>query len=212
MRGFSKMNVLARVFVLCVALTGGQLYARNLDPVKWSLHPQQEKLAPGSAVVLSLHAKIADGYHLYSFTTPAGGPIKTAASFHANSDIEHLRIYQPKPDRHTDATLNVPVETFQGSVEFLVTGELRRNAPPGDTIVQASIRYQACSDQICLPPVTKTAIAFIGIENGAVVTKAFIPRGYRLVGGSEPTARENTTRYRHAKLYRVYGFGSKHPN
>jgi hypothetical protein len=193
MRGFSKVNVLASVFVLCAGLTGSQLHARNLDPVKWSLHPQQEKLAPGSAVVLRLHAKIADGFHLYSFTTPGGGPLKTVASLQANSNVKNLLIYQPKPDRHTDPTFNVPVETFQGSVDFLVTGELRRNAPPGDTIVQASIRYQACSDQVCLPPVTKIAVVSIGVENGAVAAKASIPNGYLLVGGSE-RPRQNTAK------------------
>jgi len=105
-RGLSKVHVPARLFLLCGALIGSQLYARNLDPVKWSLHTQQEKLAPGSAVVLRLHAQIADGYHLYSFTTPAGGPIKTTASLHANPAIKDLRVYQPKPDQHQDPTLN----------------------------------------------------------------------------------------------------------
>ena len=130
MRGFSNVNVPAGLFVFCAAVMGSPLYARNLDPVKWSLNAQHEKLAPGSAVVLRLHAQIADDYHLYSFTTPAGGPIKTTASLHANPDIKNLRVYQPKPDRHQDPTLNVPVETFQSSVDFLVTGDCQ--ASTGD--------------------------------------------------------------------------------
>jgi thiol:disulfide interchange protein DsbD len=144
-----------------------------------------------------LHAAIADGYHLYSFTTPAGGPIKTTASFHSNSDIKDLRVYQPRPDRHQDPTLNVPVETFQSGVDFLVSGELPKDATPGDEIVTASVRYQACSDQICLPPVTKTAKSTITVQPGAVVAKASIPGGYQLVSGSEPTL---TTRQNKAKL------------
>lgn len=184
MRRFSKVSTPAGLFVLCAAVMGSPLYARNLNPVEWSLHAQVEKLAPGSAVVLRLHAQIADGYHLYSFTTPAGGPIKTTASLHANPDIKNLRVYQPKPDRHQDPTLNVPVETFQSGVDFLVSGELPKNAPSGDTIVEVSIRYQACSDQICLPPATKSAMTSISVQTGAVVAKASIPSGYWLVSGS----------------------------
>ena len=142
MRGFSNVNVPAGLFVFCAAVMGSPLYARNLDPVKWSLNAQHEKLAPGSAVVLRLHAQIADDYHLYSFTTPAGGPIKTTASLHANPDIKNLRVYQPKPDRHQDPTLNVPVETFQSSVDFLVTGELPKNAPSSSFIRTARIQHR----------------------------------------------------------------------
>jgi thiol:disulfide interchange protein DsbD len=173
------------------------LYAINLNPVEWSLRAEDEKVPPGSTIVLRLHAVIADGYHLYSFTTPAGGPIKTTASFHANPDIRNLRVYQPRPDRHQDPTLNVPVETFQSGVDFLISGELPKNAAPGNAIVTGSVRYQACSDQICLPPVTKTATTSITVQPGAVVAKASIPGGYQLVSGSEPIL---TTRQNKAKL------------
>ena len=155
MRLFSEVSASARFFVLCAAVIISPLYATNLNPVAWSLHAEQKKVAPGSAIALRLHAQIADGYHLYSFTTPAGGPIKTTASLHANPEIKDLRVYQPKPDRHQDPTLNVPVETFQSGVDFLLSGELPKNATPGDTIVTGSVRYQACSNEICLPPVRR---------------------------------------------------------
>ena len=142
-------------------------------------------MAPGSALRLRLHAQIADGYQLYSFTTPPGGPIKTTASVRADSHTEGFAIYQPKPDRHQDPTLNLPVETFQGGVDFLASGELSKKAAPGYELVTVSVRYQACSNEICLPPVTKTATASITVQPGALVAKASIPRGYQLVGASQ---------------------------
>jgi Thioredoxin-like/Disulphide bond corrector protein DsbC len=122
MRLFSEVSACARFFVLCAAVITSPLYATNLNPVAWSLNAEQQKVAPGAVVALRLHAQIAAGYHLYSFTTPAGGPIKATASLHANPDIKDLRVYQPKPDRHQDPTLNVPVETFQRGVDFVVSG------------------------------------------------------------------------------------------
>lgn len=196
MRLFSQVSAPGRLLVLCAAMTVSPLCAVNLNPVEWSLRAEHQAVPPGSTVVLRLHAEIADGYHLYSFTTPSGGPIKTTASFRANSDIKDLRVYQPEPDRHQDPTLNVPVETFQSRVDFLVRGELPKNAGPGDAIVTASVRYQACSDQICLPPVTKTSTTSITVEPGVVAAKVSIPAGYQLVGGFEPppATRQNTSK------------------
>ena len=75
----------------CIAAIG-PLYANRLNPVSWSFQAEQEKVAPGSTVMLRLHAQIADGYHLYSFTTPDGGPIKTRAWLQTSPDIKGFRL------------------------------------------------------------------------------------------------------------------------
>jgi thiol:disulfide interchange protein DsbD len=166
--------------VFCIAAIGPS-YASRLNPVSWALQAEQEKVAPGSTVILRLHAQIADGYHLYSFTTPAGGPIKTRAWLQSSSDIKGFRVYQPKPDRRQDPNLNVPVETFKGGIDFLLPTALANDASAGDKVVTASVRYQACSDQICLPPVTKMATTSITVQPGAAAAKASLPGGYQLV-------------------------------
>jgi thiol:disulfide interchange protein len=178
-----KRTVKTRLLVFFVAAIG-PLYASRLNPVSWSLQAAQEKVASGSTVMLRLHAQIADGYHLYSFTTPSGGPIKTRAWLQSSPDIKGFRIYQPKPDRYQDPNLNVPVETFKGAIDFLLPTALANNASAGGKIVTASVRYQACSDQICLPPVTKMAMTSITVQPGAAAVMASVPNGYQLVSDS----------------------------
>jgi DsbC/DsbD-like thiol-disulfide interchange protein len=184
MRQLRKLSVKTRLLVFCIAGMSS-LYASRLNPVSWSLEAEQEKVAPGSTVMLRLHAQIADGYHLYSFTAPSGSPIKTRAWLQSSPDIKGFRVYQPKPDRHEDPNLNVPVETFKSGIDFLLPTALANNASAGDKVVTASIRYQACSDQICLPPVTKMATTSITVQPGAAAAKASVPNGYQLVGDSE---------------------------
>jgi thiol:disulfide interchange protein DsbD len=190
----------------------GPLYASRLNPVSWSLQAEQEKVAPGSTVILRLHAQIADGYHLYSFTTPGGGPIKTRARLQSSPDLKEFRVYQPKPDRHQDPNLNVSVETFKSGTDFLLLTVLANNASTGDKILTASVRYQACSDQICLPPVTKMATTSITVQPGAAVAKAFVPNGYQLVSdsGSGASTRKITVARSPTDVHFVllaYGFG-----
>jgi thiol:disulfide interchange protein DsbD len=183
MRRFRKPNVRTRILVFCIAALSS-LYASSVNPVSWSLQTELAKVAPGSTMMLRLHAQIEDGYHLYSLTTPSGGPIKTRAWLQSSPDIKDVRVYQPKPDGHQDPTLNVRVETFKGGVDFLLTAGLVGNVNAGDKVVTVSVRYQVCSDQICLPPVTKIATTTITVQPGTTVAKASVPNGYQLVGDS----------------------------
>jgi thiol:disulfide interchange protein DsbD len=190
----------------------GPLYASRLNPVSWSLQAEQEKVAPGSTVMLRLHAQIADRYHLYSFTTPGGGPIKTTAWLQSSTDIKGFRVYQPKPDRRQDPNLNVPVETFKSGTDFLLPTVLANNATAGDKVVTVSIRYQACSDQICLPPATKNATTSITVQPGTAAAMASVPNGYQLVSdsGSGASTRKITIARSPTDVHFVllaYGFG-----
>jgi thiol:disulfide interchange protein len=211
MRRLQKLSLIARVLLFC-AMPLGQLYASRLNPVSWSLQADQQKVAPGSTILLRLRAQIADGYHLYSFTTPSGGPIKTTASLQSGPPVKDFRVYQPKPERYLDPNLNVPVETFKGSIDFLLSAKLADDASTGNTIVTASVRYQACSDQICLPPATKTAATSIRVEPGAPAPTVSIPSAYQLVGGSgsAATTRQHQTARPSTDLHFVllaFGFG-----
>ena len=162
--------------------------APKLNPVQWSLSAVPGTVSPGSTIVLRLHADIAPGYHLYSLTTPAGGPIRTMLSIKDDSVLGNVRLYQPSPDRHNDPNLNVPVETFSGPTDFPVEVKIKSDAAPGSTSLVAQTRYQACSNEICLPPVTRTATTTITLGKGAPVTIALVPGGYHLVSGPSSAA------------------------
>lgn len=191
MRQVRRLSVRTGLAVLWLAGLA-PLHASRRDPVTWSLQAEQTEATPGSTVMLRLHAQIAGGYHLYSFTTPVGGPRKTRASLEFSPDVKAIQIYQPAPDHHEDPNLHVPVETFQGGVEFLLRATLADSARAGAKFVTASVRYQACSNQICLAPVTKVATASIRVQPGAPRVKVSIPTGYQLVDESAGHASEKS--------------------
>ncbi len=125
---------------LLILLVGGALlgFAPNLNPVQWSVFAS-------SPTMRRLHADIDSGYHRYSLTTPKGGPIRTKIRVLEGTLVT------------LDATLGeVKVETFSRSVDFAVPFRWSKAAGAAGQMVSLIVRYQACSDVICLPPVERT--------------------------------------------------------
>ena len=171
-------------FFLLVSPNAAPAHGPKLNPVQWSLSAAPEPVSPGSTIVVRLHADIAPGYHLYPLTTPKGSPIQTTFSLRDDSVFDNVRVYQPSPDRHNDPNLNVPVETFSGPTDFPIQVKIKQSPAVGAIALVAQTRYQACSSEICLPPVERTATAMMTIRQDASVTQTSVPSSYHLVNSS----------------------------
>src|ERR1700738_4362234 len=66
------------------------------DPVQWALPPKTSITAPGGKVSALLTATIDPGWHLYSLTTPKGGPNPTTVTITDTPGVAGVRVYQPK--------------------------------------------------------------------------------------------------------------------
>ncbi|HEX4229260.1 MAG TPA: cytochrome c biogenesis protein CcdA [Bryobacteraceae bacterium] len=167
--------------LVCLPLAGKD------DPVQWTLKPQSPAIAPGGVAVFELDATIQTGWHLYSPTTPAGGPIITKIKLNDNPDIASYRIYRPAPVKKLDPNFNLETETYVDKAVFFIEGQTTKTAT-GNATVEAAVRYQACSDVKCLNPVKKTAAAEIRFDAGASSGAFQAPAGYALVSGSSASA------------------------
>jgi thiol:disulfide interchange protein DsbD len=177
------------VFGLAVAaLLLPALLCAKEDPVHWTLAPAGGKavVAPGGTAYFELKASIDPGWHLYSPTTPPGGPIITKVQVTANPLIKSWQIYRPQPIRKLDPNFQIDTETYTGDATFLAEVTAADNAA-GETKVEAAVRYQACSDVKCLPPVKKTVLAPLAFSAGASISAFNLPAGYLLVPTSAPT-------------------------
>jgi thiol:disulfide interchange protein len=164
-------------FVLALSLSS--LFAQRLDPIQWSLASEQAKAPPGSTAVARLTAKLDPKWHLYSPTTPPGGPIPTSIAVDPNPAVERVVIYQPKPDRKFDPNFDLDVDWYDTEAVFLVLAELKKDAPPGPFELTVQVRYQACDDRQCLPPRRKTVATTLTVDSASAAAAAFaIPAGY----------------------------------
>ncbi len=159
-------------------LAAGAGFAEKLDPAKWSLELQPAAAVPGSKVLARLEAKIEPGWHLYSLTTPAGGPIPTTIRVADNAAIERFRVFEPKPKRALDPNFNLETETYEGEPAFLIEIETKKDAASGPAEMVAEVRYQMCNDRLCLPPVKRRAAATLTLDASAKTAAIAIPGGY----------------------------------
>ena len=165
-------------FVFSFCLLFASAFAAE-DPIQWTLSFPSVKATPGSVILARFTGQIAPGWHLYSATTPKGGPNQTTVALAANPSVASVQIFQPKPERKFDSNFQLDTETFATEVAFLLRIELKKDAAPGPVEFTAQTRYQSCTDKICLPPKRKSAAATLTIETGAPAVPIVIPAGYQ---------------------------------
>jgi thiol:disulfide interchange protein len=122
----------------------------------------------GQAGRLVLSAKIAPGYHIYSITQPAGGPVATKIVVNALHGI-HVGRFQAaaEPDRKQEPLFdNLTVETHQGTVTWSAPLELDAGIDPATLRITGAVTAQACDANSCLPPTPVVFAAALAPEAG----------------------------------------------
>src|SRR5208337_4132376 len=107
-------------------MLGVSLCSGALNPVEWTLTSDVGKAAPGATIPLRLTAKIEDGWHIYSVTTP---PPTIPVKITVGDTPAH--VFQPAPEHKYDDALAANAEFYEKEAVFWVPFELKKDAPPG---------------------------------------------------------------------------------
>lgn len=100
---------------------------------------------------LHLMATVDESWHIYSQSTPDGGPFPTKIIFNHNP----LLTISGKPKEIGDVqemfeeTFGVEVKYYENKVDYVQTLTLRANAK---TNISGTLEYMVCNDQQCIPP------------------------------------------------------------
>lgn len=164
------MNRSCRVRWLCVVagmlLLSGAASAQN--PVTWAVKTSSARVAAGGNVSVQLTAQIESGWHMYSLTQGAGGPIPTRITLPEGQPFKlGGAVRGPRPRTEMDPNFQMNTETYEGSAAFIVPVVTGADAPAGMQNIQVNVRFQACNSQLCLPPRTVKLAAPVEIAGGA---------------------------------------------
>lgn len=135
--------------------------AQNQNPVSVSAKIDQSQLKPGQTAKLLIMVKIEPGWHLYALTQPP--PPRAAKVTIDESGVFKLdgAVRQPKPKIYKDPNFSEPdkpfmSQAFENEVTFTAPIKVASDAQAGAQKLIAKFSYQACDDQTCLRPTTKT--------------------------------------------------------
>jgi len=117
------------------------------------LYPEQVTIAAGKPSAVVLHFRVAPGLHINSHTPRTQELIPTTLSIPEGSGVRLDAASYPQGVEFVlpvDPTTKLDVYTGEFSIHARIT------ATPGDHMVEARLRYQACDDNACMPPKTIT--------------------------------------------------------
>jgi thiol:disulfide interchange protein DsbD len=127
-------------------------FSQVKNPVKWSY--TAKKLATGKYEV-HMTATVEKGWHIYSQTTPEGGPVPTQFTFTKNPLLTMSGPVKEvgKIETHFEKLFDVNVKQFSDKVDFVqivtVKGTVKTN-------LTGKVEYMLCDDKQCLPPASQS--------------------------------------------------------
>lgn len=117
------------------------------------LYPEQVRVRPGKTTPVALHFRIAPGLHINSHTPADQYLISTEFSIPESSGVRlDGADYPPGTDFRPEADPSMKLDVYTG--EFTI--QARLVALPGNHLVEATLRFQACDQNACMPPKTIT--------------------------------------------------------
>lgn len=122
------------------------------DPVKWRF---SSKKIDATTYEVHLIATLENDWHIYSQTTPEGGPVATSISFTKNplADLQGGAKEVGKLEKRFEPLFGVDVKQFSGKVSFVQTVKLKGKVK---TTVNGAVEFMTCNDHECLPPTKET--------------------------------------------------------
>jgi suppressor for copper-sensitivity B len=167
-----------------VALGATVLAAQPPRPQRAELRLAADRTsyAPGGIARLVAVVDVQDGWHLQAHVPTFDYLIPTALRIEAPPGWTAARVEYPAPVRYRFAFAEELLDVYEGRVRILVEQPVPADAAPGEVALAATLRYQACDDRQCLPPVERRA------ETALVVGSAGEPANAELFAAQAGTA------------------------
>jgi hypothetical protein len=144
--------IFQRIVFIALMTLPALAFSQVKNPVKWTY--SAKKLAAGKYEV-HMTATVEKGWHIYSQTTPEGGPVPTQFTFTKNPLVTLSGPVKEvgKMETHFEKLFDVNVKQFSDKVDFVqvvtVKGTVKTN-------LAGKVEYMLCDDKQCLPPASQS--------------------------------------------------------
>jgi len=146
------------------------------EVVSPSAYVSLEPVARGGSFQLAVVLKIRPGFHINARKPSADYLIPTdlranlPAGFKSAGETSY-----PKGELRTFAFTKTPLNVYEDKVVLRVPLTAQFDAPLGAQKIPLKLRYQACSNEVCLPPVTLDVDAPVTVAASAASSRPAHP-------------------------------------
>ncbi len=169
----SKTLFIAPVLGLCIIFSA-QLESQvpsGREVVKPEVYVSLDPVGRGSSFQIAVVMKIRTGFHVNAREKSEEYLIATDLKSDLPAGFSSGDVAYPKGRLEKFAFSKTPLNVYQDTVVLRMPVTALTNAPLGEQHIPLKLRYQACSTEICLPPVTIPLDAIVNVAASASASK-----------------------------------------
>lgn len=161
------------LLALILLFAGAEVFAQGDIPrantvVKPKAFVSHVPVPRGGAVEVAVVAEILKGYHINSNKPKEDYLIPTTLSAELPASLKLLETNYPKGAMQRFEFSDTALEVYDGTITIRMKLQVAPGTPTGTVKLPLALRYQACNDRACLPPVKLPLAAELQIaEAGA---------------------------------------------
>ncbi len=152
------------LFALAASQTAAQEQVPSgRDVVSPSTYASLDPAARGSSFQLAVVLKIRPGFHINAREKSEDYLIATDLKAELPAGFQAGEVSYPKGKLHSFTFSKKPLNVYEDTVILRLSLTALPTAPLGAQHIPLKLRYQACSREICLPPVTLALDATLNV-------------------------------------------------
>ena len=172
--------VFAAILVVLAALPSAtQQVPSPRDVVAPATFVSLDPVGRGSQFQIAVVAKIRSGFHVNAREKSEDYLIATDLRTDVPAGFQGGEVVYPKGELHSFTFSKKPLNVYEGTITLRLPITALPNAPLGVQHIPLKLRYQACSTEICLPPVTVALDAVVNVAASGADSKVVHPEVFR---------------------------------
>jgi len=141
------------------------------DVVKPETYASLDPAARGSSFQIAVVMKIRPGFHVNAREKSEDYLIATDLKAALPAGFNGGEVSYPKGQLEKFAFSKIPLNVYQDTVILRLPVTALASAPLGEQHIPLKLRYQACSNELCLPPVTLPLDAVVNVASSNSAAK-----------------------------------------
>ncbi len=168
------MRIKASIFWIGSLALCGALLAQvpsGREVVKPEIYSSLDPAARGSSFQIAVVMKIRPGFHVNAREKSEDYLIATDLKAALPAGFNGGEVSYPKGKLEQFTFSKIPLNVYQDTVVLRMPVSALARAPLGEQHISLKLRYQACSTDLCLPPVTIPLDAVVNVVASASAAK-----------------------------------------